>query len=62
MTPVEIEVVGDWAFARLRVGGSVALAGSNEVVAVNVKEIVVYRRDETGAWRIAHLISNSDGE
>jgi uncharacterized protein (TIGR02246 family) len=62
MTPVEIEVVGDWAFAWLKVGGSVALAGSNEVVAVNVKEIVVYRRDETGAWRIARLISNSDGE
>lgn len=58
--PEEIEVFGPWAFARSHVTGRVELAGSGEVVSVDVKQIVIYRRDAGGEWRIARLISNSN--
>ena len=60
--PLEIRVFGDWAFARTRVSGSVRLQGTGEVVSVDVKEIVIYRRGEDGDWKIARLISNSNRE
>lgn len=58
--PVEIVVTGPWAYARTRVGGTVTVHPTGEVVAVDVKQIVIYRRTESGAWRIARLISNSN--
>jgi uncharacterized protein (TIGR02246 family) len=60
--PLEIQILGDWAFARTRVSGSVRLQGTGEVVSVDVKEIVIYRRGEDGDWKIARLISNSNRE
>jgi uncharacterized protein (TIGR02246 family) len=56
----EIQVHGDWAFARTAVTGNVSLHGSGKVVPVDVKQIVIYRRNDQGAWRIARLISNSN--
>lgn len=59
--PVEIEVYSDWAFARSEVSGSVEVAGTGEVVPVNVKQLVIYRRDPgTDEWRIARMITNSN--
>jgi uncharacterized protein (TIGR02246 family) len=58
--PLEIAVTGSWAYARSRVGGTVVVQPSGEVVNVDVKQIVIYRRDAAGAWRIARLISNSN--
>ena len=58
--PLEIRVCGDWAFARNEVTGSVTLEKSREVVAVDVKQIVVYSRDDDGIWKIARMISNSN--
>ena len=62
MEPLEIEVCGDWAFARNRVTGTVTLQRSREVVPVDVKQIVIYTRGADGAWRIARMISNSNTE
>lgn len=57
--PLEIEVVSDWAFARTEVSGSVEVAETGEVVSVDVKQLVIYRRDPaTGEWRIARMMSN----
>lgn len=58
--PLEIRVVGDWAFARTQVSGCVTVAGSGEVISVDTKQIVIYNRDPDGSWRIARLISNSN--
>lgn len=59
--PLEIGVTGDWAWARTRVTGTVIVAGSGEVVDVNSRQIVIYRRDEDGRWKIARLIINKPG-
>lgn len=58
--PVEIVVSGRWAFARNRVRGTVEVDPSGEVVEVDVKQLVIYRRTASGAWRIARMMSNSD--
>lgn len=58
--PEEIIIAGDWAFARNRVTGTVTLAGSGEVVSVDVKQIVIYSREPGGDWLIARLIMNSN--
>lgn len=58
--PVEIEVMGDWAYARNAVSGTVTLAGSGQVVSVDVKQLAVYAREPGGPWRIARLMSNSN--
>ena len=58
--PLEIEVHGDWAFARTEVTGTVTLQGSGRVVQVNSKQLVIYRKVDDGTWRIARLISNSN--
>jgi len=60
--PLEIRTVSDeWAFARSAVSGSVRLHSSGEVVPVDVKQLVLYRRDPvSGEWRIARIITNSN--
>lgn len=58
--PAEIVVTGRWAYARNRVRGSVEVASTGEVVTVDVKQLVIYRRTESGGWRIARMISNSN--
>ena len=60
--PQEIVVCGDWAFARTRVTGSAVSRASGKVYPVDVKQIVVYQRQDDGAWLIARLISNSNLE
>ena len=57
---VEIVVTGDWAFARTTVTGNVTLRDSGKVIPVDNKQIVVYRRQPDGAWKIARMISNSN--
>lgn len=61
--PVEIQVLPEgWAFARSHVTGEVTVRSTGEVVSVDVKQLVIYRRHpDTGAWRITRLISNSNG-
>ncbi len=58
--PVEIRVCGDWAFARANVTGSVKLHTTGEVIAVDVKELIVLARSGDGAWQIARLMNNAN--
>ncbi|HEX6315135.1 MAG TPA: nuclear transport factor 2 family protein [Gemmatimonadaceae bacterium] len=58
--PLEIVVHGPWAFARTHVTGNVTLHDSGRSVQVDTKQIVIYRQNAQGAWRIARLISNSN--
>ena len=64
ITPVEIEVFGDWAFARTSVKGTIqAKVGGDPLpdpITVDGKEIGVYRRQQDGTWRLWRLIGNSN--
>jgi len=60
--PDEIRVCGDWAYARSHVTGSVKLVDSGREVPIDVKQLVIYRRDAAGAWRISRLMGNSNLE
>lgn len=53
-------VSGRWDFARNRVRGTVELHPTGEVVEVDVKQLVIYRRTASGAWRIARMMSDNN--
>ncbi|MDH3497262.1 MAG: SgcJ/EcaC family oxidoreductase [Gemmatimonadota bacterium] len=57
VTPAEVVVSGDWAFARMRVTGVARRKDGSDSVAVDQKEIVIYRRQPDGGWRISRLIA-----
>ena len=58
--PVEIQVLGEWAFARTQVSGTVRLHNSDDVVAVDVKQLAIYEKQQSRGWKIARLIMNSN--
>jgi uncharacterized protein (TIGR02246 family) len=60
ISPVEIVVLGDWAFSRTTVKGTVSPKGGGEPVVLDVKEIAVYQRQLDGSWKVARLIGNSN--
>ncbi len=60
MTPAEVVVSGDWAFARMRVTGMARRKDGTDSVAVDLKEIVIYHRQPDGGWRISRLIANTN--
>ena len=64
ITPVEVEVFGDWGFARTSVKGTIqAKVGGDPVpdpLQVDAKEIGIYRRQQDGAWKLWRLIGNSN--
>ena len=48
ITPVEVEVFGDWAFARTTVTGTLQPKAGGDVVTLDGKEIAIYRRQQDG--------------
>jgi uncharacterized protein (TIGR02246 family) len=58
ITPAEIVISGDWAFARSHVTGSVTPREGGEAIPVDVKQLVIYHRQADGSWKIARLINN----
>lgn len=60
LTPAEVVVAGDWAFARMRVTGTSRRKDGSDSVAVDMKEIVIYRRQADGSWRISRFIANTN--
>jgi len=60
ISPLEIHVYNDWAFARSHVGGSVELFDSGKILELDLKQLAVYRRDSQGTWQITHLMINSN--
>jgi uncharacterized protein (TIGR02246 family) len=57
-TPAEIVILGDWAFARSHVTGTVTPRGGGDAIPVDVKQIVIYHRQPDGRWKIARMINN----
>lgn len=60
ITPVEIVISGDWAFARSNVTGTVTSRTDGQVIPVEVKQLVIYHRQPDGDWKIARLMSNAN--
>lgn len=58
--PVEIVLLGEWAFAQAHVTGNAVPRGDGNPLVVDRKEIVLFRRQADGSWRIARLIGNSN--
>ncbi|MDX1547243.1 MAG: SgcJ/EcaC family oxidoreductase [Rhodothermales bacterium] len=61
IVPDEVVVAGDWAFARSHVTGTATPRAGGDAVPVDVKQLVIYHRQADGAWKIARLITNSNG-
>jgi uncharacterized protein (TIGR02246 family) len=60
ITPVEIVVLGEWAFARTDVTGSVVPIGDRDPIRVDAKELMILRHQPDGGWKVARLIGNSN--
>jgi uncharacterized protein (TIGR02246 family) len=58
--PVEIQVCGDWAFARTAVSGRFTPKDGGAAIELDSKEIAIYRRQADGKWKVARLIGNSN--
>lgn len=58
ITPAEIVISGDWAFARSHVTGTVTPRAGGEAVPVDMKQLVIYHRQPDGGWKIARMINN----
>ena len=58
--PVEIQVCGDWAFARTAVSGTFTPKDGGAPIELDLKEIAIYRRQADGKWKVARLIGNSN--
>jgi len=60
--PVELAVLGDWAFSRSKVTGSVTPKTGGDRIPVNIKQLTLYHRQGDGTWRIARLMNNTNRE
>jgi uncharacterized protein (TIGR02246 family) len=58
IVPHEVEVFGDWAFARSTVTGRALPRADGDTIAVDMKQIAIYHRQADGTWKIARLIGN----
>jgi uncharacterized protein (TIGR02246 family) len=60
--PAELVVLGDWAFSRSQVTGSVTPKAGGDPIPINIKQLTLYHRQADSTWRIARLINNSNQE
>ena len=60
LEPVEVLLLGDWAFARATVTGSAVPKGDGNPVVIDRNAVLLCRRQADGNWRIARLIENSN--
>lgn len=59
--PIEITVLDGWAIARARVTGHVRPVDGGEPIPIDNKELLVLRKSDSGEWKIARLMINSNG-
>jgi len=62
MTPVELVVLGDWAFSRVHVTGSVEAKAGGAAIPIDIKQLTLYHRQPDRSWLLARLINNSNRE
>ena len=52
--------VGDWAFARSQMTGTVTSRTDGDIIPVDVKQLIIYHRQLDGRWKIARHINNGN--
>jgi uncharacterized protein (TIGR02246 family) len=57
----EIEVLGDWAFARTTITGTATPYGDGNPVVIDVKALQILRRQPDGGWKVSRYINNRNG-
>ncbi len=60
ITPVEIQVLGDWAFSRTTLTGTITNKANGESSKIDLKEIAIFKRQTNGEWKLWRLIGNSN--
>jgi uncharacterized protein (TIGR02246 family) len=60
ISTAEMMVLGDWAFARGTLMGTIAERPDGEPVESTRSWVMIFRRQPEGSWRIARYILNSD--
>jgi len=60
LTIDEIEVHGNWAFARWSYSGRYTPKAGGETIQDNGKEIWILKRQSDGSWKCSHIIWNSN--
>jgi uncharacterized protein (TIGR02246 family) len=59
--PVEVVVLDGWAFARVEATGSDTSKDSGKSVKIDNKALFIFRRANSGQWKIARLMWNMNG-
>ena len=59
-TPAETEILGEWAFVRADITGTVTDKDSIEPDQVDNKAMFLLRQDDDGSWKIARYIFNDN--
>lgn len=57
----EIEVLGDWAFARTTITGTATPYGEGNPVVIDMKALQILRRQPDGTWKVSRYINNRNG-
>lgn len=60
ISTAEMMVLGDWAFARGTLMGTIAEQPDGEPLESTRSWVMIFRRQPEGSWRIARYILNSD--
>ena len=60
ISTAEMVVLGDWAFARGTLTGTMAEKPDGEPIESTRSWVMIFRRQPEGSWRIARYILNSD--
>jgi ketosteroid isomerase-like protein len=60
ISPAEIEIFGEWAYARTAVKGTVRRKNGGAPIPVDGKELAIYRRQPDRSWKLWRLIGNSN--
>jgi ketosteroid isomerase-like protein len=60
ISTAEMVVLGDWAFARGTLTGTMAQIPDGEPFESTRSWVLIFRRQPDGPWRIARYILNSD--
>lgn len=56
----EIRVNGDWAYARLRVSGTITKRPGGDPQRLSGRELALFERQNDGSWKITRLMANGN--
>lgn len=57
----EIEIWGDWAYARTTITGTATPYGDGNPVQIDMKALQILRRQPDGSWKVSRYINNRNG-